>query len=196
MIWRDEDLWDEYVNGLWDWVVTKAEILEFSFVSTPSNRASVLNEQETVLANEISKNLNIDLTQVETLFSKNVRMSKDVKTDALEEKKNDAAPEVVENETPKDENDVETLQNKVSTLEETIVANDAKIEKLEAEAVTNAATIEKLENQAKEDAEKIEKLENDGKDKILAKVKNESDDEESGEDAPKDVNSFKEKYSK
>lgn len=38
LIWSDNKVWDEYWNWLWDWIVTKAEIAEFSPVGVRSNR--------------------------------------------------------------------------------------------------------------------------------------------------------------
>lgn len=42
LIWEDRKMWKEYVNGVWDWIVTAAEIVEFSPTPTRSNRGAKL----------------------------------------------------------------------------------------------------------------------------------------------------------
>lgn len=135
--------WSEIFSDKWTMVVTKAEIVEFSFVSTPSNRKSVINANN-VKANAYAERVKKPLTEVEHLFlNPNIRMNAIKKNETeVEEKPTDApatdapatdapatdAPastEVPSADTPqpeKEENkvvtsDVTTLTNKISEME-------------------------------------------------------------------------------
>jgi hypothetical protein len=88
-------------------VVTKAEIAEFSFVTTPSNRKSVL-------ANAYAEKHNMKVEEAETLILNSISMKKLQKNDA------DEVVEVVEpTETPEVEETVETVEPVETPAEET-----------------------------------------------------------------------------
>lgn len=72
-------------------VVNKAEIVEFSFVTTRSNRASVLTNSVETLA----KNLNMSTNDVETLFLNNDTMPWEEKKEVTTETPVDTSPEVI-----------------------------------------------------------------------------------------------------
>jgi len=155
MIWRDEDLEDEYRNWLWEYVVTQAEIVEFSFVTTPSNRDSILNGAE-VLTNLISKNLNVDPKEVKNnLFSNSKTMKLEEALKEVETLKTSVETfekTVSENETKINALE-EDLASKDKELEETKTATEeatAEVNSLKEEIATNEATILKLKDQAKE----------------------------------------------
>jgi hypothetical protein len=42
LIWEDIKIWRDYVNWMYEWIVTKAEIVEYSFVPVRSNRGATL----------------------------------------------------------------------------------------------------------------------------------------------------------
>lgn len=60
--------WSEIFSDKWNMVVTKAEICEFSFVTTPSNRKSVINSNN-LKAGAYAERTKKPLTEVEHLFS-------------------------------------------------------------------------------------------------------------------------------
>lgn len=82
--------WSEIMSDNWTMVVTNAEITEFSFTPTRSNRASVLSNKIERYAEHFKK----DPTEVERLFSNHLQMNKTAQM------KNEGDPEVPETVVP------------------------------------------------------------------------------------------------
>ena len=186
-LWSDEDIMKQYRAWEWDWVVTKAEIVEFSFVSVPSNRVSTVND---TIANEISKTLNIDLTEVKNnLFGNNSIMNLEEAKIALETSQNEvktlketATTNEAETKTLKEAN--ETLTSENSTLKETATTNEADLK-------TAKDSLETSQN-------RVKTLEDEEKERVLANANTPN-----GKETPKkkdgkleNVADFQEKYSK
>lgn len=183
--------YDDYKNGApWTIVVTKAEIVEFSFVSTRSNRASVLTNDIA----EISSKLNMSTNEVESLF---FNYKEPMKRENIEnnEAEKDIAPAI---EVPA-EAEVEakadtTDENKVNT-EDKAVETNAILEEL-ASLKTNFSTLENELKEAKENLATLtsenNKLREDKKAELinLANVPNDTNKKEL-----KSVEEFKNKYS-
>jgi hypothetical protein len=127
---------EEIFSNDWTMVVTKAEIVEFSFVTTRSNRASVL-------VNEIATHLNKDQTEVERLFlNHNTMKHAKMKTNEDEEI---VTPEAPAEDVPTDESPVETL-----STEEIVEApaESLPVEPIEVdEAPVEQNSIETLRNE-------------------------------------------------
>lgn len=177
----DEEFWqmsyDEIFSWNWTMVVTKAEIVEFSFVTTPSNRASVV-------ANEFSQKLNKDLNEVESLFLKYSSMNeKDKVVVATEENK------AVENQ------ELEVLKNEVETLKNDIASKVTEMETLKNDLVLKNTEINSLKETLSRKDNELELLKNEAKDKILAEVKIESNKNEVKSDV-KTMEDFAKKYQK
>ena len=96
-------------------VVTKAEIVEFSFTSTRSNRASVLTNEIKTLAQKLNKSTN----EVETLFHnyKTPMNKEDIeKNEATPNTTPEVKKEAPVTVTPTEENGVvESLKNELET---------------------------------------------------------------------------------
>ena len=180
--------WETYKAwSPWTIVVTKAEIVEFSFVTTRSNRSSTLTND----ISELSSKFNKSTKEVESLFFNynNPMKKEDIATNEAE---TTIAPAVevkaeAQVETPveaKEENKVET------SVETTAILNEL------SELKTNFSTLENELKIAKEQNEtfksEINKLKEDKKAELinLANVPNKNEVTE-----VKTVEDFKNKYS-
>ncbi len=183
-IWKDDDLWDEFKEGLWDWVVTWAEIVEYSFVTTPSNRKSVLNESEELMINSISEKYGKDSELVKKLYFNWVEMTKEMKDKLAEEQ--------VET------NKVETLTNEVETLKNELEETKTNLETSKNEIVslkTNVSELETAKNKLEaENNELREKLKKEVETMANVVVNNAEDKTPKGEDVTMD--NILDKYSK
>lgn len=174
--------WSEIFSDKWTMVVTKAEIVEFSFVSTPSNRKSVINANN-VKANAYAERVKKPLTEVEHLFlNPNIRMNAIKKDNVDGEPEVTPTPEVATPEatptpsadTPqpeKEENkvetsDVPTLENKIKELE---TNHAAEIDKLKA---THAAELNAVRQEEREKLAQVNGGNAAGSVKTMADFKN------------------------
>ena len=129
----DEEFWDlpmsEIFSDKWTWVVTNAEICEFSFTATRSNRASVI-------VNRYAEHFKKDPTEVERLFSNHLQMNKTA------QKKNEGDPEVPETVVPPETAAPETPETPASTETppETTETNKITPAPTEAEVLQNKIT--------------------------------------------------------
>jgi len=183
LIWKDEDIEDEYRNWLWEYVVTEAEIVEFSFVTTPSNRDSVLNGAE-VLTNLISKNLNVDPTEVKNnLFSNNDNMKLE---EALKE------VETLKNKVETFEVSAKEAETKINALEETLTSKEKELEENKVKTKEIEAEVNSLKEKLTTSEASVISLTNDAKEVILANANIAGADENKMEN----IADFTAKYSK
>jgi len=183
LIWKDEDIEDEYRNWLWEYVVTEAEIVEFSFVTTPSNRDSVLNGAE-VLTNLISKNLNVDPTEVKNnLFSNSNTMKLE---EALKK------VETLTNKVETFEVSAKEAETKINALEEDLASKDKEVEEATTKTEEAEAEVNSLKEKLTTSEASVLTLTNDAKEVILANA----NIEWAKEDKMEGIADFTAKYSK
>lgn len=145
-----EEYWklpiEEVFSNKWTEVVTNAEIVEFSFVSVRSNRASVL----TTKVEQYARVNKIDTKQVYSLISNNFTMADTPVVEPVVETPVDTpvdTPAPVEPvEAPKDEAPVENLAETVETLNALVKTLSAEVESLKANAVTRETLRANLAN--------------------------------------------------
>jgi predicted Zn-dependent protease len=142
-----EEYWklpiEEVFSNKWTEVVTNAEIVEFSFVSVRSNRASVL----TTKVEQYARVNKIDTKQVYSLISNNFTMADTPVVEPVVETPVDTpvdTPAPVE--APKDEAPVENLAETVETLNALVKTLSAEVESLKANAVTRETLRANLAN--------------------------------------------------
>jgi hypothetical protein len=142
-----EEYWklpiEEVFSNKWNEVVTNAEIVEFSFVSVRSNRASVL----TTKVEQYARVNKIDTKQVYSLISNNFTMADTPVVEPVVETPVDTpvdTPAPVE--APKDEAPVENLAETVETLNALVKTLSAEVESLKANAVTRETLRANLAN--------------------------------------------------
>lgn len=183
--------WEQYKAGQWVAVVTKAEIVEFSFVTTPSNRSSVL-------VNEIAKRFEVYEEQAQFTINRSLNMTaEDLKKNETEEV---VAPEAApEAETaPADEAGTEagTEANKVdaNAFEAEKNAYEAKVAELtEKNEALSKEVSELSEKNAKAEAE-LNAIKEEKKAEILKNAPQVT--QNSAPTDVKDIGDFKKKYSK
>ena len=178
--WYENEIWeffqeDEFykldlekiLNHSWEYIVTEAEIVEFSFVTVPSNRDStILTEKLEEFAKKINKPTNILLNNF-LLFNKKETMTEILKNEN----------EVVETETT--ENSEVVAEENVEQVEENSEEVEAEatepVENTEEKAETNEET-NKLLKAIEENSAKIKeletKIENLTKENTILKSKN------------------------
>lgn len=142
-----EEYWklpiEEVFSNKWNEVVTNAEIVEFSFVSVRSNRASVL----TTKVEQYARVNKIDTKQVYSLISNNFTMADTPVVEPVVETPVDTpvdTPAPVE--APKDEAPAENLAETVETLNALVKTLSAEVESLKANAVTRETLRANLAN--------------------------------------------------
>lgn len=152
-----EEYWDlpmsEVFSEGWEYIVTKAEICEFSFVTTPSNRSAVMTNSTEAKVAEYAKIKNLDPNEINT-FLKNSSMKKQATTTVENEAtetttetttETETVPavevEVIENGVAQVEtNEVDTLKNKLAEMEANFETNLAtKVAEAKAEIEANYA---------------------------------------------------------
>ena len=134
---------EEVFSNKWTEVVTNAEIVEFSFVSVRSNRASVL----TTKVEQYARVNKIDTKQVYSLISNNFTMADTPVVEPVVETPVDTpvdTPAPVE--APKDEAPVENLAETVETLNSLVKTLSAEVESLKANTVTRETLRANLAN--------------------------------------------------
>lgn len=183
--------WDQFKEWRpWNMIVTKAEIVEFSFVTTRSNRASVLTNEVDNIAQKLNKSTN----EVETLFLnyKNPMEKEDIEKNG---NPNEATPEVTEGTpagTPTEENgvNVESLKNELEAEKNKLSELQTNFDnyKNEAETKINALTQEK---------ETLQKEVNDLKEKARDEVLKNAPKitKEENKNGIKTLDDFKKKHS-
>ena len=102
-----EGWYERYTDVNWVWQVLKAEIVEFSFTSTRSNRASIV-------ANNMAKTLWIKEEEALNLLNNKNVMTKEVKQNEVEEEVKTETP--TEEVKPTEENKVEETKEDNKTL--------------------------------------------------------------------------------
>ena len=186
-LWNDEKIYKEYANKLWDWVVTEAEIVEFSFVTTPSNRKSTINGIDEELINDMSKHLNKSTEEVGNLFTKynSMEVKENVVVEGEKVETNEAVLEVNAL-----KSEVEVLKNSLETMKNDILARDEKIVTLTNELQQKDETLQANETLINE----LRKVEEE---KVLAQANITKQDpkEEKTENSVNSLEDYKKKYS-
>ena len=193
----DSEFWDlpydVIFSNEYTMVVTKAEIVEFSFVTTPSNRASTL-------VNEFSQKLKKDPNEVESLFIKYNSMNKkelEVKANAEETiETNEVKAEEVTTDTNAivETNEVDTLKNEVETLKNEIASRDSSIETLKNEVSTKDTEINSLKDEVSKKETELNSLKDEAKGKILAEVNKTEANKVTENTEVNSIAEFKQKY--
>jgi chromosome segregation ATPase len=186
-LWNDEKIYKEYENNLWDWVVTEAEIVEFSFVTTPSNRKSTINGIDEELIKDMSKHLNKSTEEVGNLFTKynSMEVKENVVVEGEKVETNEAVLEVNAL-----KSEVEVLKNSLETMKNDILARDEKIVTLTNELQQKDETLQANETLINE----LRKVEEE---KVLAQANITKQDpkEEKTENSVNSLEDYKKKYS-